>query len=169
MREVLARQAPDARHRRSSASTIATERAAVESLVAAASAAALSRCRRSSREQEAAGRATLELRLFGAALPPRSRRRRSAQAFGNNVARWFTALPPNVLTMATYRRAIEALAKPRGIACRFLGERELEKLGAGAFLAVARGNATRDAGIVHLRYRPGRSAAPRASRSSAKA
>jgi leucyl aminopeptidase len=84
-----------------------------------------------------------------------------AQAFGNNVARWFTALPPNVLTIAGYRRAIETLAKPRGIACRFFGERQLDKLGAGAFLAVARGNATRDAGILHLRYRPQGSAPAR--------
>jgi leucyl aminopeptidase len=77
-----------------------------------------------------------------------------AQALGNNIARWFTALPPNVLTMAGYRAAIETLAKPRGIACRFFGEQQLEKLGAGAFLAVARGNPTRDAGILQLSYRP---------------
>jgi leucyl aminopeptidase len=81
-----------------------------------------------------------------------------AQTLGNNIARWFTALPPNVLTVAAYRAAIEKLAKPRGIACSFLGERQLTKLGAGAFLAVARGNATRDAGILRLRYRPRREA-----------
>jgi leucyl aminopeptidase len=84
-----------------------------------------------------------------------------AQTLGNNVARWFTALPPNVLTIASYRQAIETLAKPRGITCRFFGERDLQKLGAGAFLAVARGNATRDAGILHLRYRPSRGAVAR--------
>ena len=37
----------------------------------------------------------------------------------------------------------------------FLSETKLEKLGAGAFLAVSQGNASRDAGIIHLRYRPG--------------
>lgn len=84
-----------------------------------------------------------------------------AQVFGNNVARWFTALPPNVLTVGAYRKAIDELAKPRGIASRFLGERDLAKLGAGAFLAVARGNAARDAGILHLRYRPRGAAKPR--------
>jgi leucyl aminopeptidase len=62
--------------------------------------------------------------------------------------------------MATYRRSIEALAKSHRIGTRFFGERELKKLGAGAFLAVARGNATRDAGVLHLRYRPTRSATP---------
>jgi len=84
-----------------------------------------------------------------------------AQTFGNNVARWFTALPPNVLTMAAYRESVERLAKAHGIATRFFDERKLKKLGAGAFLAVASGNATRDAGILHLRYRPpGRAAVP---------
>jgi leucyl aminopeptidase len=64
-----------------------------------------------------------------------------------------------VLTVAAYRKAIDELTKPRGLTGRFLGERELEKLGAGAFLAVASGNAARDAGILHLKYRPARSAA----------
>jgi leucyl aminopeptidase len=81
-----------------------------------------------------------------------------AQTLGNNVARWFTALPPNVLTMTAYRKSIEQIAKAHGIHSRFLSERELGKLKAGAFLAVASGNATRDAGILHLRYRPTRSA-----------
>ena len=36
----------------------------------------------------------------------------------------------------------------------FLNETKLKKLGAGAFLAVSQGNATNDAGIIHLQYRP---------------
>jgi leucyl aminopeptidase len=83
--------------------------------------------------------------------------RHRAAALGNNVARWFTALPPNELTAAAYRDAIATLAKRRSIRYRFLDEARLRSLGAGAFLAVSRGNATRDAGIVHLSYRPGRS------------
>jgi leucyl aminopeptidase len=39
---------------------------------------------------------------------------------------------------------------------RFLDSRALKRLGAGAFLAVAQGNAEDDAGIIHLRYRPRR-------------
>jgi leucyl aminopeptidase len=77
-----------------------------------------------------------------------------AQTLGNNIARWFTALPPNMLTATAYRRAIERLISAYPIRSRFLGERELKRLKAGAFLAVAQGNATRDAGILHLRYRP---------------
>jgi leucyl aminopeptidase len=83
-----------------------------------------------------------------------------ATAFGNNVARWFTALPPNELTARSYRSAVEKLVAPLPISSRFLNERQLEKLGAGAFLAVSRGNATRDAGVLHLRYRPSRAPHP---------
>ena len=132
----------------------AAERVAVESLVAAASAAAFALPAFKSQSKDRDARLS-SLRLFGARNSPDLEAVR-AQALGNNVARWFTALPPNVLTMAAYRKAIEALAKPRGMTCRFLGERELTKLGAGAFLAVARGNATRDAGILKVQYRPQR-------------
>jgi len=62
--------------------------------------------------------------------------------------------------MAAYRKAIVEIAKARGIVARYFGERELKKLKAGAFLAVASGNATRDAGILHLKYRPARGSAP---------
>ncbi len=77
-----------------------------------------------------------------------------AEAIGNNIARWFTALPPNMLSATAYRRMVERLIATYPIRSRFLGERELKRLKAGAFLAVAQGNATRDAGILHLRYRP---------------
>lgn len=77
-----------------------------------------------------------------------------AEAAGNNLARYLTALPPNRLTAQTYRDAIEQLAADRGLGCKFLGEKELEKLGAGAFLAVSQGNAGRDAGMLRLTYRP---------------
>lgn len=77
-----------------------------------------------------------------------------AEALGNNLARWFTRLPPNKLTARTYRQAIEEIASQHSLGCKFLGEKELEKLGAGAFLAVAKGNPHRDAGILRVCYRP---------------
>ncbi len=83
-----------------------------------------------------------------------------AQALGNDIARWFTALPPNKLTSSSYREAIEALAEQYGLESDFLGESRLEKLGAGAFIAVSQGNANRDAGILHLRYRPKKKGSP---------
>src|SRR5690606_20776601 len=79
-----------------------------------------------------------------------------AAARGNNLARWLTALPPNKLDARSYRRAIAQLAKDHGLSMRWLDERALKRLGANAFLAVAAGNVDREAGIVHLRYSPGR-------------
>ena len=79
-----------------------------------------------------------------------------ANALGNNLARWLTSLPPNVLTAAAYRSVLERLAAKHGLRYRFINEDKLRKLGAGAFLAVSRGNPDRDAGIAHLSYRPRR-------------
>src|SRR5262249_17670848 len=79
-----------------------------------------------------------------------------AQALGNNLARWLTTLPPNVLTASAYRSVLERLAAKHGLRYRFITEDKLRKLGAGAFLAVSQGNQHRDAGIAHLSYRPRR-------------
>jgi leucyl aminopeptidase len=79
---------------------------------------------------------------------------------GNNVARWFTALPPNKLTAASYRAATQALAGQYSMKYEFLDTARLRRLNAGAFLAVAQGNAADDAGIIHLSYRPGPSQTP---------
>jgi len=72
---------------------------------------------------------------------------------GNHVARWLTALPPNVLNSSGYRRALRDLARRERWQFDFLDEAALRRRNAGAFLAVARANQQRDAGIVRLRYR----------------
>jgi leucyl aminopeptidase len=77
----------------------------------------------------------------------------TAVSDGNHLARWLTMLPPNVLDSRGYRRAIGELARREHWSMTFFNERALKRLGAGAFLAVARANEHRDAGIVHLRYR----------------
>jgi leucyl aminopeptidase len=77
-----------------------------------------------------------------------------ASAAGNNLARWLTALPPSTLDAGGYRRLLKQLALHLRLGFKFYGETQLKRLGAGAFLAVARGNATRDAGIAYLSYRP---------------
>jgi leucyl aminopeptidase len=77
-----------------------------------------------------------------------------AEAEGNHLARWLTALPPNRLDAGAYRSLLESLAGREGWELSYLDERALEELGAGAFLAVARANPHRDAGIARLRYRP---------------
>ena len=74
-----------------------------------------------------------------------------AEAKGNNLARWLTALPPNELTPGNYRRRIEKLAREYGWKSEFFDIQKLKKLGAGAFLAVAQGSPEPDAGILHLR------------------
>jgi leucyl aminopeptidase len=86
-----------------------------------------------------------------------------ATAAGNNLARWLTALPPNSLDAAAYRRLLKQFAQRLKLNFKFYGETQLKRLGCGAFLAVARGNAMRDAGIAMLSYRPRGAAAPAVS------
>jgi leucyl aminopeptidase len=77
-----------------------------------------------------------------------------ALARANLLARELTALPPNVLTPAEYRRRLRRLAKDRGWNIEEYGFRRLQKMGAGAFCAVAQGSGHEDAAIVHLSSKP---------------
>ena len=77
-------------------------------------------------------------------------------AEGTNLARWLTALPPNILDSRGYRAALTQLARRHGLEMTWHGEAALRRAGANAFLAVAAGNESPVAGIAHLRYRPGR-------------
>jgi leucyl aminopeptidase len=86
-----------------------------------------------------------------------------ATAAGNNLARWLTTLPPNTLDAAGYRRLLLQFAQRLKLKFKFYGETQLKRLGCGAFLAVARGNAMRDAGIAVLSYRPRGAATPSVS------
>ena len=80
----------------------------------------------------------------------------AAVARGTNLARWLTALPPNILDARGYRRVITRLAGAHRLTLRWLDERALRRAGANAFRAVAAGNAEGGAGIAHLSYRPAR-------------
>ncbi len=133
----------------------AERRRALEALAAAVEAAVFELPRFQSRTRRLPAPA---LTLF-AADPAIDLDETRAAALGNNVARWFTALPPSHLTARAYRDAIKTLAAEHGLQFDFLGETKLERLGAGAFLAVSKGNAERDAGIAHVKYRPERRAA----------
>lgn len=77
----------------------------------------------------------------------------AATARAGNLVRALTALPPNKLDARGYRTVLTQLARDHGLQLRWYSEAELEKLGAGAFLAVSRANPQRDAGIAHLRWR----------------
>jgi leucyl aminopeptidase len=78
-----------------------------------------------------------------------------AEAEGNNLARWLTVLPPNKLDAVNYAAMTKELAAEHGWQYKCYKTAELEKLGAGAFLAVAQGNDNDSASVVRLRYRPG--------------
>jgi leucyl aminopeptidase len=80
--------------------------------------------------------------------------RQLAEARGNNLARTLTSLPSNKLNAVEYCALLRKLARQQGWQYRKYGVAELEKKGAGAFLAVAQGNDDDSAAIVHLRYRP---------------
>ena len=98
----------------------------------------------------------LTVDVYGASTVDVARAERTAEA--NNLVRHLVALPPNVLDADGYRRVLATLARRNGLRLRWHGEAALQRMGAGAFLAVSRGNARRDAGIAHLSYRPRRAA-----------
>ncbi len=77
-----------------------------------------------------------------------------ATAEGNNLARWLTHLPGNYLTPGIYRDFAESIARQEGWKAEFYDRDKLGELGAGAFLSVVEASPTRDAGILHLQYRP---------------
>ncbi len=77
-----------------------------------------------------------------------------AEASANNMARWLSALPPNVLNSGNYVDLVKTLAKQKKWNYKFHNITALKKLGAEAFLAVAQANPHQDAGIVHLQYCP---------------
>jgi leucyl aminopeptidase len=125
---------------------------ALEALLAAALAQAFSLPNFSSSKRDARRIKSISL-LGGSELDVRYA---AASSRGNNLVRWLTALPPNMLDSRSYHRAIAELAREHGLAMRWLDERALQRVGANAFLAVSSGNARPTAGIAHLRYRPAR-------------
>ncbi|HEX2791343.1 MAG TPA: leucyl aminopeptidase family protein [Steroidobacteraceae bacterium] len=89
----------------------------------------------------------------------------AASARAANLVRALTATPPNKLDAGAYRRALQELSRRHRLSLKWYSQSQLQRLGAGAFLAVARGNAARTAGIAHLRWRGGRSSSGRRGRS----
>ena len=84
------------------------ERRATDGLVAAAHAAAFALPKFKSKPDSPTGASLKKLQLLGARAKIDLAAAR-AQALGNNLARWFTALPPNVKTAENYRTAIAEL------------------------------------------------------------
>jgi leucyl aminopeptidase len=77
----------------------------------------------------------------------------AASARAGNLVRALTAMPPNKLDASAYRHLLAELARRHRLSLTWYSQARLQRLGAGAFLAVARANADRTAGIAHLRWR----------------
>ena len=77
-----------------------------------------------------------------------------AEAEGNALARNLSVLPSNMLTPAEYLQKVKQLARENKWQLGFYDIRTLKRKKAGAFLAVAQGSPTNDAGIVRLAYKP---------------
>jgi leucyl aminopeptidase len=89
--------------------------------------------------------------VFGAQVDDTNTR---AVVEGNTLARRLTMLPPNDLTPAIYRAKVRKMAVEFGWQHEEFDMKQLRKLGAGAFVAVAQGSDPEDAAIVHLSYTP---------------
>ena len=123
----------------------------VQNVVSAALAAAFALA---TFKEESPPSALRSIRILG--MPDRiDLARAQAEAEGNNLARWLTALPANKLDATEYSTLLKHLAGENGWQFTRYGVADLRKKGAGAFLAVAQGNADDSACIVRLRYRPG--------------
>jgi leucyl aminopeptidase len=73
-------------------------------------------------------------------------------AAGNVLCRQLTVEPANVVTPAAYRAELRELAAANGWSLREWNRARLERMGAGAFTAVARGSDHGDAAVVRLTY-----------------
>jgi leucyl aminopeptidase len=89
--------------------------------------------------------------VFGANIDDTSIR---AVVQGNTLARQLTMLPPNDLTPGIYRDKVKDMAAEHGWQHEEFDMKQLRKMGAGAFVAVAQGSDPLDAAIVHLTYTP---------------
>jgi len=96
-----------------------------------------------------------------AAAARRAARAGDAAGSAVDVARDLVNEPPSTLDPAEFTRRARALARKAGLTVRVLSKKDLERLGTGALLAVARGSAV-EPRVVHLTYRPkDRSRGPR--------
>ncbi|MFM5503149.1 M17 family metallopeptidase [Aeromonas veronii] len=77
-----------------------------------------------------------------------------SEAGGNGLARHLAVLPASELTAASYREFVSQLAQDEGWQCHHYDQAQLAELGAGAFLAVARGSEDNQGAMVKLSYYP---------------
>ncbi len=70
-----------------------------------------------------------------------------------NFVRDIINTPPNEINPVTLAKLAEKMAKEEDLECKILDEKELEKEGMGAFLAVAKASANPPR-LIHLSYKP---------------
>ncbi len=80
-------------------------------------------------------------------------RRGTVSAEAANFARDLVNEPGNVITPVTLAATARKIARNGGLSARILGEKEIAKLGMGAYLGVAQGSANPPR-FIHLTYRP---------------
>jgi leucyl aminopeptidase len=73
---------------------------------------------------------------------------------GTNLARYLATLPPNILDTAGYGKRIREICKKNNLSFKFYSNRDLKKMGAGAFTAVDQGNPESQGGIYEIGYTP---------------
>lgn len=110
-------------------------------------------------KQAPSPRALTAVTLHGAS-PGTTFAREIALAEGNYLCRELTAAPANMLSPSIYRSRLADLARREGWKRQEFGIDRLERMRAGAFLAVAQGSDHRDAAIVRLTYDGRRSPRP---------
>lgn len=73
---------------------------------------------------------------------------------GTNIVRFLGMLPPNYLDTAEYGVRIKKICQKLGFDFKFYSNKELKKMGAGAFTAVDQGDPESSGGIYELTYNP---------------
>lgn len=73
---------------------------------------------------------------------------------GTNLVRYLGTLPPNELDTGEYAKRIQKFAKDAGFQYKFHSNKELKRMGAGAFTAVDQADPDSKGGIHELTYSP---------------
>lgn len=82
-----------------------------------------------------------------------------SQGVAANAVRDLVMTPGNILDTLGLKKAAQATARAHDLSFSFYGKERLEKMAAGAFLAVAQASAEKDFGIAKLRYQPSKAKA----------
>jgi leucyl aminopeptidase len=80
----------------------------------------------------------------------------------NNQVRTWSCMPANHLTPMAFRRELDRFARSYRLKTTFINRKGLERLGAGAFLAVLRADPKSEGGLLKLSYRPRKSSSQKA-------